>query len=243
MNRSHCILFPLICGVILLSGCGESSLPEAYSVGEDSLPALTTLVTLDPEPQCTVLTGEDGTSYQYTELEEPAQAVTEYRTALETEYDCVALSAEGTPLSEDQDLAPEGELVLTKESDTGTGTFLLALSWNESACTATPSVEEEAPQEENASTVPPSESTMTMQEVTKYFLSLPPARLELSGESLEGCDVFCENGLVLLDDSPCLCVNVYRSGVILGSYLFDPVSRDVYHLDRSTGTARLLPAG
>ena len=243
MNRFHRILLPLICGVILLSGCGKDSLPEAYSIGEDSLPALTALVTLDPEPQCTVLTTEDGaTSYQYTELEEPTQAVAEYRTALETEYDCVALSAEGDPLPGDEDLAPEGELILSKESSSGSGAFLLSLSWGVSACTATPSVDV-ASEEDNASTVTPPESSMTMQEVTTYFLSLSPAQLELSGESLEGCTAFCENGLVLLDGVPCVCVNLYRSGVIQGSYLFDPTTQDIYRLDRSTGIARLLGAG
>lgn len=223
----------LTCAAAALSGCGGAKLPEAYSAGEDSLPSLTALVTLAPAPQCTEETEEETTSYHYTELDAPAQAVTDYRAALEADYSCVALSAQGERLPEDDELSDRGELILAKESDSGSGLFQLDLTWDETSCTVTPSFDEDA-------ALPEESSSMTMDEAVDYVRSLPPSALGLTGNSMSDYNIFCEDGLVLLDGAPCLCLNVYRSGRFQGSFLFSPESKTLYRLNRSTGEAQPL---
>lgn len=62
---------------------------------EDSLPSLTALVSPAGDPQCTEQTEDGAVSYCYTGLDNTVQAVTDYRQALETDYACVPLSAQG----------------------------------------------------------------------------------------------------------------------------------------------------
>lgn len=233
MKKPFAIALLLLGAVSLLSGCGGTKLPEAYSAGEDSLPSLTALVTLDPVPECATQIQEDMTSYQYTQLTAPAQTVADYRAALEADYDCAALSPEGARLSEDSELSSEGELILARESASGSGLFELTVSWDETSCTVTPSVDEEA-------SLPEDTPSMTIGEVEAYFRTLSPASLGLSGTDMSGYEIFCENGLVLLDGMPCLCLNVYQTETFQASYLFSTATREIYQLDRSTGIAQPL---
>ena len=236
MNKQYLIALALACTTIMLSGCGGEKLPEAYSIGEDSLPSLTAAVSLEDDLQCSEEESEDGTtSYCYTGLSSPVQAVTDYRTALETDYDCVSLSAEGTRLSEDAELSDEGELILAKEGSSGSGLFQLDLTWDATSCTVTPSFDENA-------TLPEEPSSMTLDEVVSYFQSLSPASLGLTGTSMSDYEILCEEGLVLLDGSPCFCLDIYQSDndSYRGSYLFSPATYEIYQLDRSTKTVQPL---
>ena len=223
----------LVCTAAALSGCGGTKLPETYHTGEDSLPSLTALVSLDPAPECAEETEEDIISYHYTGLDAPAQAVTDYRDTLEADYNCVPLSAQGARLEEDQALSDSGQLVLAKESDSGSGLFQLDITWDDTSCTITPSFDEDA-------ALPEESSSMTMQEAVEYLRSLPPSALGLTGDTMSGYDIFCEEGLVLLDGAPCLCLNVYHSGTYQCSLLFSPTSKALYRLNRSTGEVRPL---
>lgn len=233
MKKSQVIALLLACTAAVLSGCGGSKLPETYSAGEDSLPSLTTLVTLDPAPECSEETEEDATSYHYTGLDAPAQAVTDYRDALEADHGCVPLSAQGERLAEDQKLSDSGELILAKESDSSSGLFQLDITWDDTSCTIIPSFDEDG-------ALPEESSSMTMEEAVEYIRSLPPSALGLTGETLSGYDIFCEDGLVLLDGAPCLCLNIYQSGSFQCSVLFSPASKTLYRLNRSTGEAQPL---
>lgn len=232
MNKRH-VMTLLICAAAVLSGCGGEELPETYSAGEDSLPSLTALVALDPSPQCAEETEGEATSYRYTGLDTPVQAVTDYRDALETDYNCVPLSAQGDRMAEDETLSDSGELILAKESASGDGLFQLDLTWDEASCTITPSFDEGA-------ALPEESSSMTMDDAVNYVRSLPPSSLGLSGDTMSGYDIFCEDGLVLLDGAPCLCLNIYLSGSYQGSFLLSPASKSLYRLNRSTGEVRPL---
>ena len=233
MNKHNLLALLLTCSTLVLSGCGGEKLPEAYSAGEDSLPSLTTLISLDPLPQCTEDTEGDTTSYCYTGIDAPAQAVTDYRDALESDLGCVPLSAQGERLAEDTELSDSGELILAKESDSGSGLFQLDVTWDDSSCTITPSFDQDA-------ALPEESSSMTMAEAVEYIRSLPPSALGLTGNDMSDYNIFCEDGLVLLDGAPCLRLNVYRSGSYQGSYLFSPAAKALYRLDRSTGEVQPL---
>lgn len=235
MNKQYLIPLLLACMMVTLAGCGGGEkLPETYSAGEESLPSLTAAVSLEDDLQCSMQEGEDGTtSYCYTGLSAPVQAVTDYRTALETDYDCVPLSAQGDRMAEDAELPDEGELILAKESSSGIGLFQLDLTWDDTSCTVTPSFDE-------SGVLPKEATSMTLDEVVSYFQALPPASLGLTGNSMSDYDVICEEGLVFLDGAPCYCLNVYQTESYQASYLFSPANRDIYRLDRSTGSVELL---
>lgn len=231
MNKRYSIVLLAACMAAALSGCGGEKLPETYSAGEDSLPSLTALVTLDNSPKCAEETEGDATSYHYTELDNPSQAVTDYRSALESDYDCVPLSADGERLPEDSELSAEGKLILARQSDSGSGLFQLDLTWDKTSCTVTPSFEEDA-------ALPEESSSMTMEDAVEYIRSLPPSALGLTGDDMSSYSIFCEDGLVLLDGTPCLCLNVYRSDSYQGSFLFSTSNNALYRLNRSTGEAQ-----
>ena len=226
MNKRYLIAL-FLCAACALSGCGGEQPPDAYSAAEDSLPSLTALVSPAGDPQCTEQTEDGAVSYCYTGLDNTVQAVTDYRQALETDYACVPLSAQGRRLPEDEDLSAEGELILARESDSGSGLFQLDVTWDQDSCTISPSYDE-------SGTLPEEDSSMTTAEAVDYFSTLPPASLGLSGSTMAEYSVFCEDGQVLLDGVPCLCLNVYQSGRYQASYLFSPGSRQIYRLDRTT---------
>lgn len=226
MNKRYLIAM-LLCAACALSGCGGDQLPDAYSAAEDTLPSLTALVSPAGELQCTEQTEEGSVSYCYTGLEDTAQAVTDYRQALETDYACVPLSAQGQRLPEDEELSTEGELILARESDSGSGLFQLDVTWDQTSCTISPSYDE-------SGTLPEADSSMTTAEAVEYFAALPPASLGLAGDTMDAYSIFCEDGQVLLDGIPCLCLNVYQTGRYQASYLFSPGDRQIYRLDRTT---------
>ena len=61
-----------------------------------------------------------------------------------------------------------------------------------------------------------------------------PALLGLSGASMEEYEVYAEEGLVLVDSSPCLQLNVYSSTPrqYRGCYLMTVDGAHLYQLDR-----------
>lgn len=121
----------------------------------------------------------------------------------------------GTALPEDEALSDVGELILARESDTGSGLFQLDVTWDQDSCTVSPSYDA-------SGTLPEADASMTNAEAVEYFSALPPASLGLSGDTMAAYSVFCEDGQVLLDGVPCLCLNIYQSGRYQASYLFSP---------------------
>lgn len=138
MNKRYLIAL-FLCAACTLSGCGGEQPPDTYSAAEDSLPSLTALVSPAGDLQCTQQTEDGAVSYRYTGLDDTVQAVTDYRQALETDYACIPLSAQGQRLPEDEALSDEGELILARESDTGSGLFQLDVTWDQDSCTVSPS--------------------------------------------------------------------------------------------------------
>ena len=227
----------LLALLLALAGCGAKEPPENYTAGEsgeDTVPSLSVLVPTE-EIQWGTEEGEDGTtSYQYTDLTSGAETAQTYTKALEDIYDFKALSQDGKEFLQEPDFSTDsGELLLAKESQSGNGLFQVALSWNKTSCTVTPSYDQEAqfPSEES--------ETMTMDEAVEYLRSLSPKTLGLSGSSMAEYNVFPEDSLVLLDGAPSLCMNVYLRSThqYEATYLLSGTGKEVYRLDRETGEA------
>lgn len=228
---------------LVLAGCGAKEPPENYTVGEsgeDTVPSLNVLVPTE-EVQWSTEEGEDGTtSYQYTDLTSGAETAQTYTKALEDVYDFTALSQDGKEFLEEPDFsADSGDILLAKESQSGSGLFQVALSWGETSCTVTPSYDQEAqlPSEES--------SAMTLDEAAEYLKSFSPATLGLEGADMSGYDVLPEEGVAMLDQMPCICLNVYKKEdhQYCATYLIAEPNRQVYRLDRNTGIASTVSSG
>ena len=80
----------------------------------------------------------------------------------------------------------------------------------------------------------PSVQALTVSEAIQRLKSCTPALLGLSGASMEEYEVYAEEGLVLVDSSPCLQLNVYSSTPrqYRGCYLMTVDGAHLYQLDR-----------
>lgn len=222
----------------LLSGCGEEAPPSAYTIGEDTLPSLNDLVTLGEDVQFTSQqTEEDGpVTYTYAGLASGSQTAETYAKDLEDAYSCSLLDPEGDRLAEEDVFsADSGEVLVAVEGVNEDGLFQLDLSWDETSCTVTPSFAQGAE-------LPEDNPTMTLEEAAAYLQSFPPADLGLEGEDMSAYNILPEEGVVLLDDEPCICLNVYLESThqYCATYLIAGQSDQLYRLDRSTGEASAL---
>ena len=233
----------LLALALALAGCGAKEPPESYTAGEsgeDTVPSLSVLVPTE-EVQWSTEEGEDGTtSYRSTDLTSGAETAQTYTKALEDSYDFTALSQDGKEFLQEPDFSTDsGDILLAKESQSGSGLFQVALSWDKTSCTVTPSCDQEAqfPSEES--------SAMTLDEAAEYLKTFSPAVLGLEGADMSGYDVFPEEGVAMLDQVPCICLNVYRTGdhQYCATYLIAEPNRQVYRLDRNTGMASTVSSG
>lgn len=230
-------LFTVCVIALTLTGCGKAEpLPTAYTVGEDSLPALSEVLELGTDISFSSQENDDGTvTYQYQDLSSGTEAVQTYLQDLSDSYECTLLDESGQRVSTESISAKaDGHVVAARESATGQGLFELDVNWDETSCTVTPMLAVDAEL--------PAEETMTLEEAVAYLQSLPPKALGLDGESMSEYDIFAEDGIILLDDEVALCLNVYdrQTHQHQASYLIAGSSYQIYRLDRETGEAVLL---
>lgn len=231
---------PLFWGLsfFLLAGCGGTPQPvESYSAGEDSVPALNQVVTLDDGFQYGTSENDEGaTSFQYTALTSGSQVAQAYAKDLVDKEQCVLMDTDGQLLPDDYSFPDSGTIEAAKESSDETGLFQLSISWDSTTCTISPALVEggQLPQKED--------SSMTLEEAVVYLESLPPSYLGLDGTDMSDYIVFPEDGLSVLDDKPCLCLNVYSADAhqYVATYLIAEPGRQIYQLDRETGEAHPL---
>ena len=223
----------------LLTACGSSEKqepPQVYVVGEDSLPSLNALVTLDEGFQFQQSVGEDGETitYVYSGLSDGAGTAQAYTEALETDYEC-QIGADAQTGGTADFTAASGQAAAIRSATDPAQTFVLSIQWEESSCSVTPSLVQ------TADLSWPQPDTVTLEEAVAYVKSLSPAYLGLTG-SMDDYNVIPQDGIVMLDDRPCLCVNVYlaQTHQIQHSYLLTLPDLQVYLLDRTTGEASPL---
>lgn len=230
---------------LLLSGCGASAAqepPQDYALGEDSLPSLSSLITLDGDYQFQETTDEeDGqVTYTYSQLSSGSQTAQEYAQALETDCGCLIGADETTGQSEDFS-SPSGQALVSLALEDSEELFVLTIQWEESSCSVTPSLaqQDEVPQFQTSA---PADDSVTLEQAVNHMQSLSPAFLGLSGSSMDEYVILPQDGLVLLDGQPCLCVNIYlaQTHQLEESYLLTLPGMQVYRLDRETGGAHPL---
>ena len=120
-----------------------------------------------------------------------------------------------------------GSVSMGKDTGDG-GVFQLQIAWEGDTCTITPVYAAEL------RITQPSVQALTVSEAIQRLKSCTPALLGLSGASMEEYEVYAEEGLVLVDSSPCLQLNVYSSTPrqYRGCYLMTVDGAHLYQLDR-----------
>ena len=85
-------------------------------------------------------------------------------------------------------------------------------------------------------------ATMTTMEALDYIRAMEPADLGLTGESMEEYRIYALDGVVKVDDIPCLHVNIYQtdnpagSNAVAGNFFISADGQHIYRLDVETNT-------
>ena len=91
-------------------------------------------------------------------------------------------------------------------------------------------------------------TVFSLSEAIEYIRVLPPAELELDGESMRDYFIYPEDGIVLVDGRSCVKIGVYelvpetQTNRVLGIYLLARDRSHLYRLDPETGQVRQLEA-
>lgn len=244
----------------LLSGCGSegNQLPETYTIGEETLPAIGAVQESEeetseeeeaaeeetvPEVICQTQTDEEtGVSvYTYSGLESGLDTVRTYLRTLLDENGFSVIDEEGF-LQEEPDLtAEEGSILVGKETEDQTGLMELDLQWTRNLCEVTAKVEEGKRIQTEEETP---EQTLTVEQAVQQLQNMDPADLGLSDSAGEN-EVFAEDGYALVDGQECYRLNRYTQSsvgtpVISGTYLLSLNGKNLYRLDRDTNEVTLL---
>lgn len=223
---------PLL-AALLLTACGSKEPPQEYTVEEETIPSLTALVTLE-NVQFEETTGEDdAVTYVYSGLSNGGEIAKEYTQALESDQECTIATDSETTGAPDF-TASSGQALAGKELEDSEQILLLTIQWEETSCSVTPSLADAdaMPQEQ-------ADQSITLEQATARLEAMTPAQLGLSGSSMAEYLVYPQEGTVLLDDQPCLLMNVYSAAdhKFQGSYLLTVPAMQIYALDRATGEA------
>lgn len=219
-----CIFAAILC----ITACGDEKPPASYQSGETSLPSLTELVELPEDAQFETTQDEEaGTAtYTYSGLENGGDTVKQYTEQLTKDYSCA--------LTEKDDFTkPSGTVVAGVDSEAGDGMMELSITWDEQSCTVTTSFAE-------GESIYSTKEPMTLQEIITFFRTLPLSSLGL--DSSASYSVIPEDGIVMVDDTPCICLDVYYSDThqIAGTYIVSQQCDYVYRLDRGNNTVSVV---
>ena len=217
---------PLLLPPLLLSACGGKDVPpEQYSSNDTALPALTSS---SENIQFSHKEGSEDQpdSYVYSGLSSMTDTLASYVQALE-EDGCSPIDTNGVVKELPDFSVSSGSVSMGKDTGDG-GVFQLQIAWEGDTCTITPVYAAEL------RITQPSVQALTVSEAIQRLKSCTPALLGLSGASMEEYEVYAEEGLVLVDSSPCLQLNVYSSTPrqYRGCYLMTVDGAHLYQLDR-----------
>lgn len=246
------LLAAVLAGLCLLPGCkgkdkeeegGDSGGIEAYTIGEESITALTP----DEGSQVVVNTI---TTYTYDGLADAGRTASSYASQLcGAESGFSVVNEEYVKTSSPDFTAPEGEVLLAKNVESGAedeekdGEEALAanllltvrVTWSEGTCVV--AVDDA---EGQVTEPPPPPSGMTLVEAEDYLRSLAPEDLGLTGDTMEEYTIYTMSGAVKVDGNPCVRMNVYtnnnpqRTNELAGCYLMTGNGSKLYRLDPAT---------
>lgn len=246
----------LVCclALLCLTGCGKKDVvpPMYYTLGEDTTPSLDQVM---EEGEGTLLTIEETKSaeegadsvpvrcrYTY-DIPAPAALVDRYISELlKEEHNFVLTDIDHVILMDRPELEDRvGEVILARESEVEGRLFQIAVGWSEEGnLSAEVSVPEAVLQEPEKSDDEPA----SLDEQMEYMQGLDPARLGLSGSSMDEYEIFPVEGLIQVDDFTCRRFNIYEIQrpdgeahipVIVGTYFLSTDQQHIYRQDSQGG--------
>lgn len=250
-------------------------LPETYLVGEEEVKAM------EPtDPNGVQSKQSVRVSYTYTGLSNAGHEASVYVSSLVQDQKFSVVDAEFVRTKAPDFTTPEGTVLLAKNiqkpepeaaqegEDASASSSVspspvpteepkdmvvtMELAWTEGVLVIT------GDQAEGKVTSPPEEerpvtpgATMTMSEAVDYLYSLEPSVLGLSGDSMEDYRIYAMDGAVLVNNQPCMRLNVYsrdnpeHTNDVAGFYLLSRDGAHLYQLDEQAGKVVELerPAG
>lgn len=231
-----------------LSACGGGGGPQPpvnydYDTG-DSLPSLSAAVALPEEASFSQEEDAEtgAVTYCYAELTDTGSYVSKYVDILERMYTCSVIDAQGVLQAEQTVSGDTGDIYVGAEAPGGGGILQLHIVWDESSCSITPALlaDREITEPESE---PSTADSLTLDEAIQFFESLSPATLGLSGTSMSDYEIYPDEGLVMVDNEPCIPVKVYGGTErrFAGSYLLSLDGSRLYEVDGSTNQVQQLP--
>ena len=238
---------PIVALLLMLTACGgsgaESPVNYDYDTG-DSLPSLSAAVALPEEMSFSEEEDkESGTvTYCYADLTDTGEYVSKYVDILESMYTCSVIDAQGVLQTEQSVSGDTGDIYVGAEAPGGGGVLQLHIVWDEASCSISPAlladqkITEPEPE-------PSSSSSLTLDEAIQFFQELSPATLGLDGSSMAAYEIYPDEGLVMVDNQPCIPVKVYGGAErrFAGSYLLSLDGSRLYQTDLSSDQVQELP--
>ena len=237
---------PALALLLTLTACGGGPEPPVnydYDTG-DSLPSLSAAVAL---PEETAFSEEEdaetgAVTYHYEGLTDTGSYVSQYIDILERMYTCSVIDAQGVLQAEQSVSGDTGDIYVGAEAPGGGGVLQLHIVWDEASCSISPALLADQkitePEPETSSS-----SSLTLDEAIQFFQKLSPATLGLDGSSMAAYEIYPDEGLVMVDNQPCIPVKVYGGAErrFAGSYLLSLDGSRLYQTDLSSDQVQELP--
>ncbi len=249
---------------LLLSGCGgdEGGAPSEYPTSGDPVPALTEFVMEEvpegeeepEEPKVASFvssepgTAPDGTAgivYHYTALPDGGNSIRQYVGALTAEeMGFVVVSPHNGWETSFTFSADADAIHITKNPLEATTDTYLYITWDGN--TASVLVYERPAVAEGEEALPlipdpNNPEASSPPEALNFVMSLAPSLLGLDGDSMSKYEVYFQQGLVQVDDTPCMQLRVYElrepelTNVYRETYFLSADLKLLFKLDRDSG--------
>ena len=238
ISKQKAIACLLILTACVLAGCKsgedeESPAVGSYQIGTESVAAM------EQEKGSQLATEE--AVYTYTELEDAAGSAKAYTESMTSEENGFQVVDEKYMAAEMPDFSsPEGTVYLSKDTEADeTKILVLKIEWSEGQCIVTTDMPDKPVETELTG--------LTHTEAADFINRLSPAILELDGQSMEEYNVYVADGLTLVNDIPCLRLEVHQNdnpegtNEYQGTYFLSRDGLQLYRLDPADDTVHELP--
>lgn len=256
-KRASILVLCLAQCLFFMSGCSAGEeLPEEYAFGEERLPAFQEAPELEEEAMEFTRSKQENENepftYTYAGLKSGGEAVSSYVSYLETEEGCTVFDEDGAIQKNPSFSEESGTVLVGRENEDGSGVFSLKITWDSDSCTVVPVNKQglrlyqvETPQETTETEKPDSDQSTTdsldtlIDEVQTYILS----DLKISQDKKDNYSFLSQDGYVMVDKNPAICVNVYDTPThtFQATYIISLDGDHLYRLNRSNKEVTELP--
>ena len=227
--------------LLTLTSCGGGGekMPEAYAVGEDSMPALGTVGV--PGAEGTTFAAEeseDGSTitYVYSGLVSGNKEAEIYVDALTADGSCSVIDESGIIQDPPDFSAEEGSVLVGKNTQAEDGILEVGLQWTADSCTVTVSVAEGLQVSE-----PQPKPSLNVTQAVGTIESMSPSSLGLQGTSMSEYYVYPQEGYVLVDGQTCYQLSGYnKEHSIQETCMLSLDGQNLYRLNQETGQVEQL---